>query len=140
MINSKDEEIAKLKLELNEKIGLVRTKNQEIQKFENESELQNVEISDLKKVVEEKINFVSVKNEENEKLLKKNTKLRQLLEEGDQELKQLKVDNGIFIEKNKRLRRSFKITGVLRRTLQRTHQNVASGEKSVTTAIEKTRH
>lgn len=109
MINSKDEEIANLKLELNEKIGLVRTKNQEIQKFENKSELQNVEISDLKKVVEEKINSVSVKNGENEKLLKKNTKLRQLLEEGDQELKQLKVDNSIFNEKNKRLRRSFKI-------------------------------
>jgi len=110
MINSKDEEIANLKLELNEKIGLVRAKNQEIQKFENKSEFQNVEISDLKKVVEEKINSVSVKNEENEKLLKKNTKLRQLLEEGDQELKQLKVDNGIFNEKIKRLRRSFKIS------------------------------
>ena len=109
MINSKDEEIASLKLELSEKIGLVRTKNQEIQKFENESELQNVEISDLKKVVEEKINSVSVKNEENEKLLKKNTKLRQLLEEGDQELKQLKVDNSIFNEKIKRLRRRFTI-------------------------------
>ena len=123
MINSKDEEIANLKLELNEKIGLVRTKNQEIQKFENESELQNVQISDLKKVVEEKINSVSVKNEENEKLLKKNTKLRQLLEEGDQELKQLKVDNGIFNEKIKRLRRNFKISypNSISKSLQKPH-------------------
>ena len=109
MMNSKDGEIANLKLELSEQIELVRIKTDEIKKFEKESELKTAEIADLKKTLEEKIKHINAKNEENEKLLKKNTKLRQLLEEGDHELKKLKIDNDIFIEKNKRLRQIFKI-------------------------------
>ena len=96
-------------MELSEQIDLVRIKNERIEKFEKESELQNVEVSDLKKALDEKIKSSDAINEENEKLMKKNTKLRQLLEEEDQQLKQLKNDNGIFIEKNKRLRWIFKL-------------------------------
>ena len=109
MVSSKNVEIATLKMELSEQIDLVRIKNERIEKFEKESELQNVKVSDLKKALDEKIKSSDAINEENEKLLKKNTKLRQLLEEEDQQLKQLKNDNGIFIEKNKRLRWIFKI-------------------------------
>ena len=109
MVSSKNVEIATLKMELSEQIDLVRIKNERIEKFEKESELQNVEVSELKKTIDEKIKASDAINEENEKLMKKNTKLRQLLEEGDEELKQLKNDNGIFIEKNKRLRWIFKL-------------------------------
>ena len=109
MMNSKDDEIANIKLELSEQVELVRIKTDEIKKFGKESELKTAEIADLKKTLEEKIKDINAKNEENEKLLKKNTKLRQLLEEGDNELKKLKIDNDIFIEKNKRLRQIFKI-------------------------------
>ena len=109
MMNSKDDEIANIKLELSEQVELVRIKTDEIKKFRKESELKTAEIADLKKTLEEKNKDINAKNEENEKLLKKNTKLRQLLEEGDHELKKLKIDNDIFIEKNKRLRQIFKI-------------------------------
>ena len=109
MMNSKDDEIANIKLELSEQIELVRIKTDEIKKFGKESELKTAEIDEFKKTLEEKINDINAKHEENEKLLKKNTKLRQLLEEGDNELKKLKIDNDIFIEKNKRLRQIFKI-------------------------------
>ena len=109
MINSRDGEIASLKLELSEQIEMVRIKTDEIKKFEKDSELKTAEIAKLKKTLEEKIKDINDKNEENDRLLKKNTKLRQLLEEGDHELKKLKIDNDIFIEKNKRLRRIFKI-------------------------------
>ena len=91
-------------------VGLIELKNKEIEKLGKEIEVKNVEAADLKRTIEDKLKTANDQKEENERLLKKNASLRKLLKEADESITQLKNDNAIWIDKNKRLSLVFKFS------------------------------
>ena len=109
-VNSKNAEIANFKKQSQEMVGLIELKNKEIEKLGKEIEFKNVEAADLKRTIEDKLKTANDQKEENERLLKKNASLRKLLKEADESITQLKNDNAIWIDKNKRLSLVFQFS------------------------------
>ena len=109
-VSSKNAEIANFKKQSHEMVGLIELKNKEIEKLAKEIELKNVEAADLKRIIEKNLKPANGQKEENERLLKKNAYLRKLLTEADESISQLKNDNAIWIDKNKRLSLVFQFT------------------------------